>query len=557
MSPRSAWSRSASGGRSLPALARAVPADVERAARALGEREPSAHPRVPGHVRPAPVATSCASRVSECLDAGGRRRPPRAALCATTSSSRPKMRRAAISTSSSRSPRPWSPPAPRRINLPDTVGFALPEDITADVHRRAERVGDRDVMLSAHCHNDLGLAVANSLAAVAGRRTPGRVHHQRHRRARRECLARRDRHGARRARDAIGCRTTAVRTEQLFPTSRALSAIVVGAGAAEQGDRRRQRLRARGRHPPGRHAEESADLRDHAAGVGRAPPTRLVLGQHSGTRGRRCALPRARPSAASRRPAPVYARMFATADRVKKIDDADIIAAVHRACPSAPRGTAAVRLNRLVMLPGDGIGPEVIGQAIRVLHCRRRRHRPATSSSTSTRLARRRSRTPARAARATLAGCLRGRRGAARRGRRPGSATPAARAAARGRAAGAARRRSAASPTCGRRAFEPVLVDARRYRPERVAGADVLVVRELLGGLYYGEPRGRQPRPRRHNTMRYTHDEIERVARVAFEQARTRRRRSHRSTRPTCSRPRGCGARSVTRVAARLSRRGA
>ena len=38
----------------------------------------------------------------------------------------------------------------------------------------------------------------------------------------------------------------------------------------------------------------------------------------------------------------------------------------------------------------------------------------------------------------------------------------------------------------------PALVDATPYRPERVAGADVLIVRELLGGLYYGQPRGRR-----------------------------------------------------------------
>ena len=51
-------------------------------------------------------------------------------------------------------------------------------------------------VISVHCHNDLGLAVANSLAAVAGGRAPGRVHDQRHRRARRQHLARGDRDGA-------------------------------------------------------------------------------------------------------------------------------------------------------------------------------------------------------------------------------------------------------------------------------------------------------------------------------------------------------------------------
>jgi len=69
---------------------------------------------------------------------------------------------------------------------------------------------------------------------------------------------------------------------------------------------------------------------------------------------------------------------------------------------------------------------------------------------------------------------------------------------------------------------EAALVDATPYRPERVAGADVLIVRELLGGLYYGRPRGATA-DEAHNTMRYTRDEIARVARVAFERARERR----------------------------------
>jgi 3-isopropylmalate dehydrogenase len=68
----------------------------------------------------------------------------------------------------------------------------------------------------------------------------------------------------------------------------------------------------------------------------------------------------------------------------------------------------------------------------------------------------------------------------------------------------------------------PALLDATPYRPERAAGADVLIVRELLGGLYYGHPRGGDDLEA-YNTMRYTRDEVARVARVAFDQARQRR----------------------------------
>jgi len=73
--------------------------------------------------------------------------------------------------------------------------------------------------------------------------------------------------------------------------------------------------------------------------------------------------------------------------------------------------------------------------------------------------------------------------------------------------------------------FEP-LAAASTLKPEVVKGIDLLVVRELVSDLYFGEPRGirRTPEGREgFNTMRYFDWEIERVARKAFEIARTRR----------------------------------
>jgi 3-isopropylmalate dehydrogenase len=69
----------------------------------------------------------------------------------------------------------------------------------------------------------------------------------------------------------------------------------------------------------------------------------------------------------------------------------------------------------------------------------------------------------------------------------------------------------------------PALRHASPLRPERLEGVDLLIVRELLGGLYYGQPRALE-RDTAVNTMRYSVAEIERVARVAFEAARGRRR---------------------------------
>jgi len=69
------------------------------------------------------------------------------------------------------------------------------------------------------------------------------------------------------------------------------------------------------------------------------------------------------------------------------------------------------------------------------------------------------------------------------------------------------------------------LESAGPLKPEVLARTDVLVVRELTGGLYYGEPRGiSSDGELAWNTMRYSRGEIERIARVAFEAARTRRK---------------------------------
>ena len=71
-------------------------------------------------------------------------------------------------------------------------------------------------------------------------------------------------------------------------------------------------------------------------------------------------------------------------------------------------------------------------------------------------------------------------------------------------------------------AVHPALRHASPLRPERLEGVDLLIVRELTGGLYYGEPRSLGT-TEAVNTLRYTVPEIERVARVAFEAARERR----------------------------------
>lgn len=74
----------------------------------------------------------------------------------------------------------------------------------------------------------------------------------------------------------------------------------------------------------------------------------------------------------------------------------------------------------------------------------------------------------------------------------------------------------------------PALVDASPLRPERLQGVDLLVVRELTGGLYFGQPKGREAqkgRVRAVDTLEYTDFEIRRVVALAFRLAAGRRRK--------------------------------
>lgn len=74
----------------------------------------------------------------------------------------------------------------------------------------------------------------------------------------------------------------------------------------------------------------------------------------------------------------------------------------------------------------------------------------------------------------------------------------------------------------------PALLGTTPFRPEIVEGVDMVIVRELNGGIYFGEPRGIETLPdgqrRGYDTQVYTTSEIQRIARVAFELARGRKR---------------------------------
>ena len=77
------------------------------------------------------------------------------------------------------------------------------------------------------------------------------------------------------------------------------------------------------------------------------------------------------------------------------------------------------------------------------------------------------------------------------------------------------------------------LVGASSLKPELISGLDILIIRELTGDIYFGQPRGRRIATDGHfpgaeeafDTMRYSRPEIERIAHVAFQAARKRAKR--------------------------------
>src|SRR5919204_1230556 len=180
---------------------------------------------------------------------------------------------------------------------------------------------------------------------------------------------------------------------------------------------------------------------------------------------------------------------------------------------------------RITVLPGDGIGPEVTSEAVRVLRTVAEfsgyeflfQERPFGGA------AYRASGTPLPPA--TLDACLEsdavllGAVGASEfdelpRAQRPETGLLQLRIA----LGGFANLRPAVSYSA--------IVECSPLQRAVVEGADILVVRELLGGLYFGEGRGfEQDGNSAYNTMRYSVEEVQRISRIAFGEARRRRRK--------------------------------
>ena len=226
------------------------------------------------------------------------------------------------------------------VNLPDTVGYSTPDEY-ADLFRRVrERVGHPHVVLSAHCHDDLGLAVANSLAAIEGgaRQIECTVNGigERAGNASIEELAvalhvRQNRYGV----------STNLVLEKLYPTSRMLTAItnvpvppnkaVVGANAFAH---------EAGIHQDGILKNPLTYEIISPATVG-VPARKLVLGKHSGRNAFRARLADLGFETTDAELAECYKLAIARADENKEISDRDLITFIHQVRRAAPSAAGA------------------------------------------------------------------------------------------------------------------------------------------------------------------------------------------------------------------------
>ena len=147
-------------------LARAASGDIDRAAEAL---QPAERRRIHTFIGTSPLHRKYqlqleADEVHQRVD---RQRDPRPALHRRRRVERAWTPRAPSPTSCSAASRPPSTAGANTINIPDTVGYAYPEEFADLIREIRNNVPNIDqAMLSVHCHNDLGLAVANSLLAV-------------------------------------------------------------------------------------------------------------------------------------------------------------------------------------------------------------------------------------------------------------------------------------------------------------------------------------------------------------------------------------------------------
>lgn len=221
------------------------------------------------------------------------------------------------------------------LNIPDTVGYALPNEF-ADLVRTviARVVGNRPITISVHCHNDLGLAVANSLAAIlAGARqvecTINGIGERAGNAALEEIVM------ASAVRTDLMRVTNGIDTSQLFPTSEILASIIsfgVQPNKAVVG--RNAFAHEAGIHQHGVLSNPLCYeiMTPESVGV---PKNDIVLGKHSGRHALISRYASLGISLETGEVAEVYKRFTLLADKKKNIYDQDLIALFMDRMPAA------------------------------------------------------------------------------------------------------------------------------------------------------------------------------------------------------------------------------
>jgi 2-isopropylmalate synthase len=240
------------------------------------------------------------------------------------------------------------------VNIPDTVGYATPTQYASVIRTLVERVPNiKNAIISTHCHDDLGMAVANSLAGVeAGARqiecTINGIGERAGNAALEEVVM------ALKTRFDYYGLTTNIKTERLYPTSRMLSTIT---GMAVQRNKaivgRNAFAHESGIHQDGMLKERSTYeiMKPEEVGV---PKTDLVLGKHSGRHALRDRVEELGYHLNEQQLQTLFDDFKALADKKKEVYDEDLIALVEKYIDDTPALWSLVSMHTTA---GTGILP--------------------------------------------------------------------------------------------------------------------------------------------------------------------------------------------------------
>ena len=223
------------------------------------------------------------------------------------------------------------------LNIPDTVGYTMPEEFTRLINTIRRRVrGIENVTISAHCHNDLGLAVANTLAALAaGARqvecTINGIGERAGNASLEEIVM------ATRVRPDLHPYDTAVVTNQLFPTSQLLTEITcvpVQPNKAIIG--RNAFAHEAGIHQDGmlKNPLTYEIMTPQSVGV---PDSRLVLGKHSGRHALSLRCQQLGHEFERRELDELYRRFVVLADKIKSVQDHHLLELIRESAGHSER----------------------------------------------------------------------------------------------------------------------------------------------------------------------------------------------------------------------------